>query len=53
MNKLFSNCKILKKIPDISKWNMINVKEKDDIIKECISLENPPPFLKDKNKKIY
>ena len=40
MNKIFSNCSSLISLPDIYKWNLSNVKEKDYIFEEFLNLLN-------------
>ena len=38
MNDLFKGCSSLMSLPDISKWNINNVKNKNDLFDGCISL---------------
>ena len=42
MQKLFSFCKSLTNLPDISKWNIMNVKDISGMFKGCISLIDLP-----------
>ena len=38
MSNLFYECKSLVSLPDISKWNTVNVKAMDNMFYECNSL---------------
>ena len=35
---MFANCSSLSSLPDISKWNAIDVKDMDEMFKNCFSL---------------
>ena len=46
MNNLFSNCSLLKSLPDISKWNTINVSDINNLFSHCSSLLSLPDISK-------
>jgi len=46
MSGLFYNCSSLKSLPDISKWNMNNVKNIFSMFYKCSSLESLPDISK-------
>ena len=43
---IFSNCKSLISIPDISKWNISNIKIMDRMFENCSSLKSLPDLSK-------
>ena len=46
MSGIFNECSSLTKLPDISKWNTINVTDMNDIFFGCVSLIKLPDILK-------
>ena len=46
MNSMFSECSSLQSLPNISKWNIVNVKDKNDMFKECQNSLNIPKKFK-------
>ena len=40
MSYMFCNCKLLKSLPDISKWNISNVFNMEGMFYYCISLKS-------------
>ena len=53
MNKIFYGYNSLIHLPDLSKWNIFNINEMDDIFDECFSLLFIPGIHKlDISKKI-
>ena len=46
MNGLFAGCSSLKELPDISKWNLSNVKDISNLFSGCSSLEKLPDISK-------
>ena len=51
MNHMFSECSSLISIPDISKWNIDNVKDMRYMFSECSSLITLPDISKWDTKK--
>ena len=43
---MFYNCKSLKSLPDISKWNTKNVTDMSRMFEDCSSLTNLPDISK-------
>ena len=39
MSNMFSDCKSLESLPDISKWNIINVKDMSFMFSHCEKLK--------------
>ena len=56
MSELFSGCKSLSSLPDISKWNTKNIDKIEKIFYGCISLSSLPDIslwkIKEENKLI-
>ena len=50
MKYMFKDCISLTSLPDISKWNIENVDEMDDIFEGCISSICQPIIAKFKQK---
>ena len=48
---MFSYCSSLESLPDISKWNLTNIKDISYIFNECKSLKSFPDISKIKIKK--
>ena len=46
MESLFDGCCNLKSLPDISKWNISNLKNKNDMFKNCSKNLNIPEKFK-------
>ena len=46
MHSLFSECKSLKSLPDISKWNTYNVTDMSSMLFKCESLISLPDISK-------
>ena len=46
MSGIFQECKSLISIPDISKWDISNVKRIDNMFNECESLKSLPDISK-------
>ena len=46
MNNMFSHCKSLKFLPDISKWNTSNVVDMSSMFLYCESLKSIPVITK-------
>ena len=46
MKAMFRECKSLEVLPDISKWNISNVKDMKYIFDNCDKLKEKPPFAK-------
>ena len=42
ISELFSGCKLLKSLPDISKWEKNNIINMDELFKDCQNLINIP-----------
>ena len=49
---MFSECKSIKQLPDISKWNISNVNDISDMFSKCILLEYLPDISKWKTSKV-
>ena len=52
MSYMFSNCKTLESLPDISKWDTKNVTNMSYIISNCNSLESLPDISKRNTKNV-
>ena len=48
---MFSGCKLLNLLPDISKWNTSNVKDMSYMFDECLSSINIPPKFDQEEEK--
>ena len=46
MDTLFSRCLSLKELPDISKWNIINVTKMNGLFNKCSSFKEFPDISK-------
>ena len=46
MSGLFSECSLLKSLPDISKWNVNNVTNMRGLFSECSLLKSLPDICK-------
>ena len=46
MSKMFSNCKSLSTLPNISKWSIYNVTNMTGMFSECSSLLSLPDISK-------
>ena len=46
MDSMFVLCTHLEKLPDISKWNTINVKDMRQMFNKCYLLKAPPDITK-------
>jgi len=49
---MFSVCRLLSSIPDISKWNITNLYNMSNLLSECSSLVSIPDIFKFKGKDI-
>ena len=52
MSGIFKSCSSMESLPDISKWNMKNVDNINEIFKECSSLKSLPDISKWNTKNI-
>ena len=46
MQGMFNECSSLSSLPDISKWNIKNIKDISYMFRECFSLESLPDISK-------
>ena len=53
MNSMFSDCKSLSSLPDISKWNTNNVKDMSYMFKDCSALSSLPDISNWNNYEKY
>ena len=49
MCALFNDCSSLKSLPDISKWDIKNIKNNDEMFEGCKKSLNIPYQFKEKN----
>jgi len=52
MSSIFYNCKSLSSLPDISQWNIKNVKDMHSLFYNCKSLSSLPDISKWDTKKL-
>ena len=52
ISQLFGNCKLLSKLPDISKWDISNVKNTYALFRRCINLSHLPDISNWKTRNV-